>query len=77
MFRAFVVLASLISAAAFAPVARRMTSSSLKMSFEGEAGVVSPTGFFDPLGMIHSLSIISHKNPSHLTSLIDRINQWY
>ena len=53
MFRALVVLASLISAAAFAPVARRMTSSSLKMSFENELGAIAPVGFFDPLGMIH------------------------
>jgi hypothetical protein len=50
MFRALVVLASIISAAAFAPVARRMASSSLKMSYESELGVVGPTGFFDPLG---------------------------
>jgi Chlorophyll A-B binding protein len=51
MFRALVVLASLIGAAAFAPAARMARSSALKMSYEGEAGVTAPAGFFDPLGL--------------------------
>eukprot|EP01039_Chlorochromonas_danica_P010252 gene10252-biopygen5137 len=51
MFRALAIVASLIGASAFAPVARRATSSSLKMSFENEAGVTAPAGFFDPLGL--------------------------
>jgi Chlorophyll A-B binding protein len=51
MFRALVILASLIGAVAFAPAARMARSSALKMSYEGEAGVTAPAGFFDPLGL--------------------------
>ena len=51
MFRALVILASLVGAVAFAPAARMARSSSLKMSYEGEAGVTAPAGFFDPLGL--------------------------
>lgn len=38
------------SASAFAPVAQKARSSALK-SYEGEAGVTAPAGFFDPLGL--------------------------
>ena len=37
-------------AAAFAPSGKMAKSSSLKMSFEGELGVLPPVGYFDPLG---------------------------
>lgn len=52
MFRFVVLLASLLSAAAFRPAAMRTagSKSSLKMSFEGEVGVLPPVGYFDPLG---------------------------
>jgi Chlorophyll A-B binding protein len=50
MFRAFAILASIVGASAFAP-ASRVARSSLKMSYEGEAGVTAPAGFFDPLGL--------------------------
>jgi hypothetical protein len=52
MFRLTVVLASLLSAAAFAPVARVARSSSLKMGFENEIGVQRPLGFWDPLNLL-------------------------
>ena len=52
MFRLTVVLASLLSAAAFAPVARVARSSSLKMGFESEIGAQPPLGFWDPLGLL-------------------------
>ena len=52
MFRALVVLASIVGASAFAPAARSVrSSSSLKMGYESEPGVLAPTGFFDPLGL--------------------------
>ena len=39
------------TAAAFSPApASRMAKSSVKMSFEGELGVLPPVGYFDPLG---------------------------
>ena len=50
MFRALVILASIVGAAAFAP-ASRMARSSLKMTYSNEAGVTAPAGFFDPLGL--------------------------
>jgi Chlorophyll A-B binding protein len=50
MFRALAILASLIGASAFAP-ASRAARSSLKMSYANEAGVTSPAGFWDPLGL--------------------------
>ena len=52
MFRLTVVLASLLSAAAFAPVARVARSSSLKMGFESEIGAQPPLGFWDPLNLL-------------------------
>jgi hypothetical protein len=51
MFRALAILASVVSVAAFAPASRMVSSSALKMSYEGEVGAISPTGFFDPLGL--------------------------
>eukprot|EP00587_Corethron_hystrix_P016794 CAMPEP_0113306182 /NCGR_PEP_ID=MMETSP0010_2-20120614/5532_1 /TAXON_ID=216773 ORGANISM="Corethron hystrix, Strain 308" /NCGR_SAMPLE_ID=MMETSP0010_2 /ASSEMBLY_ACC=CAM_ASM_000155 /LENGTH=65 /DNA_ID=CAMNT_0000160791 /DNA_START=27 /DNA_END=221 /DNA_ORIENTATION=+ /assembly_acc=CAM_ASM_000155 len=46
------VLASLVaSAAAFAPVSQKASSSALK-AFESELGVQPPLGFFDPLGLL-------------------------
>ena len=51
MFRAIAILASFVGASAFAPVSTRATSSSLKMSYENELGVLPPVGFFDPLGL--------------------------
>jgi len=50
MFRALALIASLVGASAFAPTGRSAARSSLKM-FEGEAGVVAPLGFFDPLNL--------------------------
>lgn len=52
MFRLIAVLASLLSVAAFAPVARNVRSSSLKMGFENAIGAQAPLGFWDPLGLL-------------------------
>eukprot|EP01031_Cornospumella_fuschlensis_P045825 gene45825-56087_t len=53
MLRVLVILASLLSVLAFAPVARHAkSSSSLKMAFENEVGAQPPLGFFDPLGLL-------------------------
>ena len=52
MFRALVLIASLIGAAAFSPV-RSARSSALKMSFESEIGAQPPLGFWDPLGLLN------------------------
>lgn len=52
MFRALMIVASLVGASAFAPTSSRVASSSLRMSdFENEVGVLKPTGFWDPLGL--------------------------
>ena len=41
------IAASLLaSAAAFSPSSQGKASTSLKMSFESEAGAIAPTGFF-------------------------------
>lgn len=48
------ILATLVaSAAAFAPAKQAQTSTSLAIAspYEEELGVISPTGFFDPLGL--------------------------
>jgi hypothetical protein len=47
------ILASVVaSAAAFAPVSKVVTKTSLAASpYEAELGVIKPTGFFDPLGL--------------------------
>ena len=52
MFRALAILASFVSAAAFAPASMRSTSSALKMSFENAIGAQPPLGFWDPLGLL-------------------------
>jgi Chlorophyll A-B binding protein len=47
------ILASLIaSAAAFAPVSQKASSTSLSMAFESELGAQAPLGFWDPLGFV-------------------------
>lgn len=52
MFRITVLIASLVLTAAFGPASMRSRSSTaLKMSFDGEAGVTSPLGYWDPLGL--------------------------
>jgi len=52
MFRFIALLATFVSAAAFAPSARRATSSALKMGFEDALGAQAPLGFWDPLGLL-------------------------
>jgi len=53
MFRTIAILASILSAAAFAPVMKNArTSMNLKMSFEDELGVLPPVGYWDPLGLV-------------------------
>ena len=48
-----VIIASLIaSAAAFAPVSQKSSSTALNMAFENEVGAQAPLGFFDPLGLV-------------------------
>ena len=48
-----VIIASLIaSAAAFAPVSQKSSSTTLSMAFENEVGAQAPLGFFDPLGLV-------------------------
>jgi hypothetical protein len=50
----FAILATLLaSAAAFAPVSQKASSSSaLSMAFERELGAQPPLGFYDPLGLV-------------------------
>jgi len=55
MFRALAIIASIVGASAFAP-STRATSSSLKMSYADELGVLPPAGFFDPLGLSTGIS---------------------
>jgi hypothetical protein len=48
------IVASLLAgAAAFAPVSNKASSTALKAAspYENELGVITPTGFFDPLGL--------------------------
>ena len=52
MFRALAVIASFVSAAAFAPASRIARSSALKMGFEDAIGAQAPLGFWDPLGLL-------------------------
>lgn len=54
MFRATAILASLVSASAFAPSARVSTRSALQMGYENELGVTKPAGFWDPLGTLNN-----------------------
>lgn len=59
------------TAAAFTPApASRMAKSSVKMSFEGELGVLPPVGYFDPLGyQIHDHHFILSVNKSICSGL--------
>ena len=52
MFRTIITVASLVGAAAFAPVSQVARSSALKMSFEDALGAQPPLGFWDPLGLL-------------------------
>ena len=53
MFKYYVaILASLVSASAFAPSSLMKGSSVLKMSFKSEIGAQAPLGFWDPLGLL-------------------------
>lgn len=52
MFKYFAILASLTSAAAFAPATQRASSSALQMSFKNAIGAQAPLGFWDPLGLL-------------------------
>lgn len=52
MFKFVAILASLVSAAAFAPASRITRTSALKMGFENEIGVQPPLGFWDPMGVL-------------------------
>jgi hypothetical protein len=52
MFRTIAVLASLVSAFAFAPMGRIAKSSVMKMQFEETIGAQAPLGFWDPLGLL-------------------------
>eukprot|EP00597_Dinobryon_sp_UTEXLB2267_P007373 CAMPEP_0170091056 /NCGR_PEP_ID=MMETSP0019_2-20121128/24744_1 /TAXON_ID=98059 /ORGANISM="Dinobryon sp., Strain UTEXLB2267" /LENGTH=262 /DNA_ID=CAMNT_0010310745 /DNA_START=180 /DNA_END=968 /DNA_ORIENTATION=- len=52
MFRSTLVLALIAGVVAFAPIARKSVSSSLKMDFSGELGAQAPLGFWDPLGLL-------------------------
>mmetsp|Transcript_16985 Transcript_16985/g.15339 ORF Transcript_16985/g.15339 Transcript_16985/m.15339 type:complete len:202 (+) Transcript_16985:40-645(+) len=52
MFRVIALLACLLSVVAFAPISRIARSSKLSMSFDNEVGVLPPTGFWDPLGLV-------------------------
>jgi hypothetical protein len=52
MFKCIAILASLVSASAFAPASRMAGSSALKMSFENAIGAQAPLGFWDPLGLL-------------------------
>ena len=52
MFRTIAILATLVSAAAFAPIGRVARSSVMKMGFEDAIGAQAPLGFWDPLGLL-------------------------
>lgn len=53
MFKFITLIASIASAAAFAPALRLAKSSSLKMGFENAIGAQPPLGFWDPLGLLN------------------------
>lgn len=53
MFRTLITVASLVGAAAFAPVSQVARSSAMKMSFEDALGAQPPLGFWDPLGLLN------------------------
>jgi hypothetical protein len=54
MFKFIAILASLTSAAAFAPASQRASSSAMQMasSFKNAIGAQAPLGFWDPLGLL-------------------------
>jgi hypothetical protein len=52
MFKFIAILASLVSASAFAPASRMAGSSALKMGFEDALGAQAPLGFWDPLNLL-------------------------
>jgi len=52
MFRAAVLVASMIGVSAFSPAGRVASSSALKMGFENALGAQAPLGFWDPLGLL-------------------------
>jgi hypothetical protein len=52
MFKLLAIVASLVSAFAFAPASRMASSSALKMGFEDALGAQAPLGFWDPLGLL-------------------------
>jgi hypothetical protein len=58
---AFIFASALIGAQAFVPITP-LRNSALKMSFENELGVVSPTGFFDPLGLTNGMDAQVHRS---------------
>ena len=51
MFRTLILLATLVSSSAFAPISS-VRSSGLRMSFEDALGAQPPLGFWDPLGLL-------------------------
>jgi hypothetical protein len=55
MFRTIAVLASLVSAFAFAPMGRVAKSSVMKMQFEDAIGAQPPLGFWDPLKLLEDV----------------------
>ena len=55
MFKLVAVLASLLSAAAFAPARVASRATALKMSFEDAPGALPPFGFFDPFGFTENI----------------------
>ena len=55
LFLCRVLFPVVILVAAFAPVSRINSRSSLKMAFENEPGVIAPTGFWDPFGLANDI----------------------
>lgn len=53
MFRAIIVIISLVSVLGFVPMGSSRTRSSIvKMGFENAIGAQAPLGFWDPLGLL-------------------------
>ena len=50
--KTFIAATLIASAAAFAPVSQKASSTALNMAFENELGAQPPLGFFDPLGLV-------------------------
>ena len=55
MFRTIAILASLVSAFAFAPMGRIAKSFVMKMQFEDAIGAQPPLGFWDPLKLLEDV----------------------